>query len=443
MKRIVACTASIAMVIFTISAQYYSIVNTFAGTTVAGLLDGTLGSARFDRPYSLCIDRPTNTIYVADGFNNCIRKIQGGEVTTLAGNGVQGDQDGQGANARFYLPTGVDFFDGHVYVCDDGNHKIKRIDAQGNVVTIAGTGLPGTTDGPALSSKFYNPTEVRVNSTGVIYVSDYGNNTIRKIENGTVSTLAGLAGAVGDQLGQGSAVRFNRPTGLALDDQDNLYVADQVNCKIKKVTADGVVTLLAGSGQEASVNGTGDQASFMRPTYLGWDPTGALMLCEWEGNVVRRVTIGGVVNTVAGTGVSGYNDGPVAQAMFNAPYGVCVDEDGNGYIGDKLNNCIRILYKDGEEPQGIAEVRRSSALTLYPDPSHDVLYVDMSAVKEPISNLMVLDASGAIVMSVDQVVGAHRSSTPLSLPVESFAQGRYTLLIGTSSGQYKGAFIKE
>lgn len=426
----------------TLSAQYYSQVQTFAGTTTSGLTNGPLATARFYAPYSLCIDRTTNTIYVADTYNECIRKIQNGQVTTLAGSGIQGDEIGPGASARFYHPTGVDFYNGYVYVCDDGNHRIKRIDGQGNVSYVAGDGSPGTTNGAALSARFYNPTEVRVNSTGIIYVSDYGNNTIRKIENGQVTTLAGSPGQAGDQLGTGSAARFNRPTGLAFDDQDNLYVADQVNCKVKKVTAGGVVTLLAGSGQETTVDGTGAQASFMKPTYMGWDPTGALMIGEWEGNVIRRVTLNGVVTTAAGTGIAGYHDGPVQDAMFNAPYGICVDAQGNGYIGDKLNNCIRILYKSGNEPQGVAEQGGSHALDLFPNPAKDVLHIDLGSVRGQVQAMEILDATGRSVRVIISSTGLPGSDVQM-IPIADLAIGRYTMILRTRDTIYRAAFIKE
>src|SRR5262245_23509189 len=186
-------TAWLACIPVIATAQTYTNVETYSGTGVAGLVNGALMSAQYEMPYSLCYDGVTGTIYVADAYNHAIRKIVGGVVSTLAGNGTQGDADGVGGAARFYLPTGIDYHDGYVYVTDNGNHKIKRIDVvTGSTVTFAGTGSAGTTNGPLLTAKFFNPTEVRVASNGDVYVSDYGNHSIRKITGGMVSTFAGL-----------------------------------------------------------------------------------------------------------------------------------------------------------------------------------------------------------------------------------------------------------
>ncbi|MBK9758702.1 MAG: T9SS type A sorting domain-containing protein [Flavobacteriales bacterium] len=423
-------------------AQYYSVVDTYAGESSTGLLDGPLETALFDQPYSLDYDPATGAIYVADAYNHCIRKILNGMVTTLAGNGEQGDANGQGASARFYLPTGIDFNNGYVYVSDNGNNKIKRIDSGGQVTTFAGSGTPGWGDGAASSAQFRNPTEVRVNSTGIVFVADYGNHTIRRIEGGMVSTHAGDPGSAGDMLGLGNTARFNSPTGMAFDDNDNLYVADQVNCKVKKIAPDGTVSLLAGSGSESTVNGTGAAASFMRPTYMGWDPSGALMVGEWAGNVIRRVTLNGVVNTVAGTGAAGYLDGPVGEAQFNAPYGICVDNAGNGYIGDKYNNRIRILYKDGNEPMGLSENKPTATLPAFPNPAIDRITIDLSSVTGKVEAFDVFDQRGVRVMSIAQVVGEQRSAL-LTLPVDRFASGTYHVGIRSGGANYVSTFIKE
>ena len=421
-------------------AQVYTTVDTYAGNGVPALVDGPLLTASFNAPYSVCYDLLSSTMYVADALNSAIRKIQNGVVTTVAGNGTIGDVDGNGASARFYTPTGIDYHDGYIYVCDNGNHKIKRIDSAGNVTTFAGTGASGSSDGLALSANFYNPTEVRVNSSGVVYVSDYGNHTIRKIQAGYVSTVAGLAGSSGDAIGSGSAARFNRPTGIAFDEDDNLYIADQVNCKVKVISPIGDVTLLAGSGYEFVQDGQGSAASFMRPTFMGWDPSGALMIGEWLSNRIRRVTVGGTVTTVAGSGIAGYEDGPCNNAQFSSPYGVCVDNLGNGYIGDKLNNRIRRLNKDNAGI-GFDDVQESAALVAYPNPVEHTLSIDRSVLKERIKRLVIMDAGGRIHMNVDQVLGSTQDK-PLLLPVDELPSGAYVVILNTSERSLSAPFIK-
>lgn len=412
-------------------AQFYTTVETYAGSGITGLLDGPLTVARFNKPYSVCHDMATGDIYVADAYNHAIRKISGGYVTTLAGNGTSGDVDAQGTSARFYVPTGIDFYDGYVYVTDNGNHKIKRIDALGYVETIAGTGSAGTTDGPALSAKFFNPTEVRVRPDGVIFVSDYGNHTIRKIDGGVVSTFAGLGGYAGDVLGTGSSARFNRPTGIAFGSSGYLFVADQVNCKIKAISTTGVVTLIAGSGATASVDGIGTTASFCRPTYVGWDPLGALMVAEWMCNDIRRVQSDGTVTTIAGTGVSGYADGPIATATFDSPYGVCVDILGNGYIGDKENDVIRKLNKLGGGV-GISERQVLEDAYLFPNPSGDIVHVVFGQRTKGMIRMEVVNAIGEVVLtrSADYVPGE-----VVDVDLFDLAAGRYCINLISEDGQ--------
>ncbi len=414
------------------AAQNYSWVGTYAGDGISGLLNGPLDVARFRTPYGIAIDDSAGVMYVADAENHCIRRIQNGIVTTLAG-GVQGDQDGQGANARFFVPTGVFYHDGYVYVSDNGNHRIKRIDQAGNVVTIAGTGTPGTADGPGYVAEFYNPVEVSVRQDGVIFISDYGNHTIRKFENGNVTTIAGYPGMSGDQLGTGTNARFNRPTGIALDTLDNLYVADQMNHKIKVISPANVVSLMAGNGVQASVDGIGAAASFTRPTYMAWDPTGGLMVAEWMGDLIRRITLQGLVTTVAGSGQTGYLDGPVLSAMFNAPYGIAVDQRGNAYIGDKENHVVRYLAKQNESLLNLPDHGTATiALTAWPNPAGGTATVSWPGPSAP-AVVELIDARGARVQA-----DVRRFADRVELDVAALPAGLYTVrlsgdaLVGTA-----------
>ena len=419
-------------------AQNYSWVGTYAGDGVAGLTNGPVDQARFQTPYGIAIDDSAGVMYVADAQNHCIRRVQNGVVTTLAGSGSQGDQDGQGPNARFYVPTGVYYHDGHIYVTDNGNHKVKRVDQQGNVVTIAGTGAPGVTNGPASIAQFYTPVEVAVRQDGVVFISDYGNHTIRKIENGVVSTFAGNPGVAGDQLGTGMNARFERPTGIAFDTLDNLYVADQMNHKVKVISSAGVVTLLAGSGNQASVDGLGSSASFTRPTYMAWDPTGGLMVAEWMGNLIRRITLQGAVTTVAGTGQNGYYDGPVLSAMFNAPYGIAVDERGNAYIGDKENHVVRYLAKEGESLLHLPDITASTiALSVQPNPANSTATLLWPGPSAP-TMVELIDARGARVQAE-----VRRFADRVELDVATLRAGLYSVRVSGDGRVGSARLVRE
>jgi len=177
--------------------------------------------------------------------------------------------DGTGAAARFYEPGGVAVDRaGNIYVTDMRNHTIRKVTTAGVVTTLAGTaGLVGSTDGTGTAARVYEPKDVAIDSAGNVYVADFGNHTIRKVTTaGVVTTLAGTAGLAGSADGTGAAARFNLPRGVAVDGASNVYVADTYNHTIRKVTAAGVVTTLAGTADMAgSAEGTGRRCALQLP----------------------------------------------------------------------------------------------------------------------------------------------------------------------------------
>jgi sugar lactone lactonase YvrE len=171
-------------------------------------------------------------------------------------------------------------------------------------------------------------------------------NQIKKItSNGTVSTLAGSTDA-GDAEGQGTSAKFRLPYGVAVDPNGNVYVADMLNQKIRKITPDGTVTTLAGSSQ-GYADGTGANAQFNYPAGITVDRDGNVLVTEWANSKIRRITPAGVVTTIMGSATTGYNDGPIAQAQFNLPYGIAVDANGTIYVADENNFVIRRITSNG------------------------------------------------------------------------------------------------
>lgn len=194
--------------------------------------------ASFHYPYGVAADAAGN-VYVADSFNNQIRIISPtGSVLTMAGSGITGSVDGQGSLAYFADPRGVAVDStGNVYVADYGNHKVRKVSPSGAVSTLVGSGLVGSQNGLGVSASFNLPFSVAVDSTGVVYVADLDNHKIRKISpSGMVVTLAGN-GTRGTEDGQGTAATFNYPYGVAVDSSGNLHVADTENNKIRKIMA--------------------------------------------------------------------------------------------------------------------------------------------------------------------------------------------------------------
>ncbi len=333
-------------------------VTTLAGTVgQAGSQEGTGTAAVFFNPTGPAVDGSGN-LYVADFGNATIRKItQAGVVTTFAGlAGLPGKTDDTGTAARFLKPTSVAVDgSGNLFVADSGNHTIRKITSAGIVTTFAGlAGTLGIADGTGGSAGFNNPRGVAVDSAGNIYVADTGNNTIRKITSaGVVTTLAGMPGTFGSADGTGGAARFNFPNSLAVDSAGNIYVADEISNTIRKITPGGLVTTLAGSaGVAGKVDATGSAASFNHPTGVCVNSsTGDLYVADYENGLIRKVTAAGVVTTIAGVGgISGAQDGSgfiTSPALFFSPSGTATDTAGNIYVADTGNNLIRQITSAG------------------------------------------------------------------------------------------------
>ncbi|MDQ3413382.1 MAG: NHL repeat-containing protein [Verrucomicrobiota bacterium] len=325
------------------------LVTTFAGTPgVVGSDDGTGMEALFASPSEIAIS-PVGTLYVADTGNHLIRKITpAGVVTTLAGTpGVPGSADGTGSAAQFNSPIGIAINgSGPLYVADSDNHTIRKVTTAGVVTTLAGSpGVAGSADGVGAAARFTGPRGMAVDSTGNVYVADTFNNTIRKITPaGVVTTLAGTAGAAGSADGTGSAARFNRPRGVGIDSDNNLYVADTANNTIRKVTLAGVVTTFAGlAGVSGAVDGTGSEARFFGPIGIDVGADGNVFVADTVNDTIRKITPAGVVTTLAGLPLTaGSADGAGQYARFASPQGVGVTAGGVLYISDTGNNTIRI-----------------------------------------------------------------------------------------------------
>lgn len=316
------------------------VVTTVAGSGIEGYLDAQSAGAAFNSPNDVAVDTAGN-VYVADQFNDRIRKIYSdGVVTTLAGSGSSSDTDGVGTAASFSDPEAVALDSaGNLYVAD--GFRIRKITSNGDVSTLAGSSS-GYADGVTVQAKFYSPCGIAVDKEANVYVADALNHRIRKISpTGVVTTLAG-SGVKGYLDGVGSVAAFNFPNDIAVDTAGNVYVADQYNYRIRKISSGGMVTTLAGSGSPNHADGIGVAAGFSLPQSVAVDQLGNLFIAD--GNRIRMITSNGSVTTLAG-GYSGYADGRGDQARFRLPTGIAVDNVGNIYVADNGNARIRKLSR--------------------------------------------------------------------------------------------------
>jgi ABC-type branched-subunit amino acid transport system substrate-binding protein len=298
----------------------------------------------------MAIDRQGN-LYIPDPFANRIRLITpDGMVSTLAGTGSPGYVDGPIATAQFNGPTGlaVDAA-GNVYVADGGNQRIRIIQVDGTVTTLAGTGEPGYRDGPAAEAQFNTPFDVAASSTGVLYVADAGNDRIRAISpDGMVTTLAG-SGRRGFRDGPPEQAEFNGPWKLTLADDGTLYVADGVaifmrgNHAVRRVAPDGTVSTVAGTGRPGLVDGPAVEAGFYWPEDVDIDASGNIYVADSHSDRIRVITPEGMVYTLAGSGKMGYADGPGPEAAFLGPVGVLVDGSGHLLVSEYAGLRIRVI----------------------------------------------------------------------------------------------------
>ncbi len=349
-------------------SQTYTFATVAGNLAGSGSADGTNGSAQFSRPSGIAVDAQGN-LYIADQFNCTIRKITPAGaswvVTTIAGKAGQYNpnriQDGTNSSALFNLPTGVAVDpSGNLYVADQADNSIRKITPIGTnwvVTTIAGQGpsYGGFSNGLSTVALLNTPLGVAVDANSNVFVADYYNNAIRQITpvpgstNWMVTTIAGSGPGTGNELfqdGTNTYAEFNGPTGVALDTNGNLYVADQFHNAIRLMTPSGtnwIVTTIAG-GRRGSADGP--NGLFYQPTGTAVDASGNVYVADEFNDTIRQLsaaTGSWVTTTIGGSaGITGTNNGSGTNALFYRPFGVAVGGNGSVYVADSINNVIRV-----------------------------------------------------------------------------------------------------
>jgi len=324
---------------------YDIMVSTVAGTSSDINQDDDYSKhAEIWIPMGLVTDVSNNIIF-ADYFNHCIRRLStSGVLSTLAGNGMWGYNDGTGEGIRFCNPSGITLNgSGDVLIADEGNNRIRKLTSAGVVSTYAGS-TAGFQNGTLATAQFWGPSDVAIDpTTGDLIVCDMGNCAIRRITpGGTVTTVAG-DGRPGYVDGAGSTARFAKPTDIAVDVSGNIYVTDAYNHAIRKINTSQVVSTLTG-GTPGYTNGTLAAAQFAGPYGITIDASKNLIVGDIGNYAIRKIDIGNnSVTTIAGGNGNGFLDGSAASSQFSGPSNFAFDNSGDLLISDIGNSRIRKL----------------------------------------------------------------------------------------------------
>ncbi len=352
-------------------------IYTVAGDSIAGYNGDNIAAtaAELNTPGDLAVDDSGN-VYISDAYNYRIRKIaiSTGIITTIAGNGTPGytGDNGEATNAEIYVPYGIAFDDsGNIYFADGGNQVVRKITAStGIITTIAGNGFGhgnitgGSYNGDniaATSAEFDQPTGVALDDSGNVFIGDFRNQRIREVRKATgiITTVAGNGNAGFIDNVAATSGELYYPGGIAMDDSNNIYIADAGNNRIRKVIAKtGIITTIAGNGTYAYAgdNGPAINAAMRWCVRLGLDDSGNVYIGDQYNDVIRKVTKAtGIITTFAGTGygqggdIGGFSGdgGPATDAELGGATGVAADNCGNVYIADYSNNRIREVVSSG------------------------------------------------------------------------------------------------
>jgi uncharacterized protein (TIGR03437 family) len=337
-------------------------ISTFAGNGVTGFQgDGSAATrAAVRAPNGLAVD-PAGNVYISEVSDFRVRKVDtSGVINTVAGNGNIGfgGDGGAATSAPLWPPINghhgiaVDGA-GNLYIADYNNHRVRKVDSSGKISTVAGSGTPldSGDGGPALNAGVRYPISVAVDASGNLYIAEYLSARVRKVSpGGTISAFAGSGGlGFSGDGGPATAAAFNAPIALAVDSAGSVYIADATAARVRKVNTAGVISTVAGSGAHGSSGdgGPATSASF-DPTGIAVDSAGNLFIAE-QNNRVRKVDTGGTITTIAGKDVSGFSGdgGPAANALLSSPNDVALDSAGNLYIADANNNRVRRILGAG------------------------------------------------------------------------------------------------
>lgn len=424
--------AAILCFIFILGIAGYTnaqIITTIAGTGVAGYSGdgGPAITAKIKSPSGITIG-PHGDIYFCDDVNAVVRRVNtAGIITTFAGNSIPGfsGDGGMATNAQLYVPLDIasDQY-GNIFIVNFQAHVVRRVDTFGIIITVAGIGMSlgfSGDGGPATDAQLAYPSAVAVDKKGNIYIADIGfhNNRIRKVDtSGIITTICGTGtmGFSGDG-GPATLAEINSPRGITVDKIGNVYFTDVVNNRIRKIDTAGIITTVAGNGIYGynGENIPATDASMRSPHGLTIDSTGNIYFADNDNNIVRKIGVNGLINTVIGNGIQGYSgDGgnPISAELY-WPASVALDQHNNICVADAGNDRIRMVRYNVavNDTEGT-----ESKLIISPNPSSGIFTVNVHTDIPLEYKLSVTNTIGEVVYKSKGITG-HPVSIHIDGPV--------------------------
>jgi len=424
------------------------IITTIAGDSTAGYNGDSIPAinAELNAPIFVALDGLGN-FYISDWQNNRIRKVNtSGIITTIAGTGTPGlsGDGGLATNAKIWTPAGLKFDKyGNLYFADESNCCIRRIDTAGIITTIAGTGAYGFSGdgGPATLAKLYAPHDVAIDDSCNVYITDDENNCVRKVSSaGIISTIAGIGGVLGisGDGGPATAATLRAPYGIALDDSGNIYVADFDNNNIRKVNTSGIISTIAGIGY-AGYNGDSIAATTAKlnsPCGVYADNNGNLYVADGYNYRVRKIspaTSNGIITTVAGNGSIAFSgDGGLASMAGIAATGITLDRAGNIYIADFSHSRVRFI----RNTTGVNILNyTANNISIKPNPANGDFSINITSGTDEKAQVLITGINGEIIKEISTVTNY---SLDIHLDVPT---GVYFVTATTSTERLSGRVV--
>lgn len=422
----------IASILFGFAAQA-QIITTVAGGGTSGLGDGGLAiNCELNNPIGIAVDAVGN-IYIGDRDKNRIRKINtSGIIITIAGTGTAGfsGDGGPATDAELFGPYGlcVDA-SGNVYFTDNGNDRIRKISTAGIITTTAGGGAGGLGDGGPATDAIVSPGGVVIDASGNLYIADGINHRVRKVStSGIITTIAGGGSVLGDG-GPATAAKMNLPYSIVLDVSGSIFVSEDYGARVRKISTSGIISTVAGTGV-SGYSGDGaaaTNAALDRPVGLAVDWQGNIYIGQAGSHVVRKVNTSGIISTIAGTGTAGYSgDGGAAlSAQLSSPTGLAIGTGGSLLIADFANDRIRSV----SNVVAVSDINeREIGLAVYPNPSRGDFTVNVSLPLSEDYTLTITDMAGRM---ITQQKGPSNKGMPIYFNAPN---GVYLLYVTSSQG---------